>query len=358
MQDDSDESKEFEATPSRLKAARKKGDVAKLADLSSATSLAFVFLFSAIFLFFLRGHFRASLSYFWISDTWKTLEKSELIENAARLPIVWLILAMLSLLLVTGPVGALLPPAIVQSLVFSMDRVTPKLSNVSPISGFKNKFGSQGFFEFLKSSVKLTLFVLMGVFFTFSIFQDLFVLVELDLDAVILGMLLIFGRFAVICIVISLLIGVVDALFQRAFHLKKLRMSRKEMQDEFKESEGDPALKSRQRQVAAERARQGGLGDVPSADVVLVNPTHYAVALAWDRSGTSVPVVVAKGVDQVAQRIRALAHENGVPVRRDPVTTRSLYNLCKIGDPIHAEHFKAVAAAIRFADALRSRSSV
>ena len=133
-------------------------------------------------------------------------------------------------------------------------------------------------------------------------------------------------------------------------------MSHKELRDEYKESEGDPAMKQQRRQRAQDIAMNQMMGDVPSADVVVVNPTHYAVALKWKRGSGEVPVCVAKGVDEVAARIREKAREAGVPIHSDPPTARALHATIEIGQQISQEHYRPVAAAIRFADAMRKRA--
>jgi flagellar biosynthetic protein FlhB len=148
-------------------------------------------------------------------------------------------------------------------------------------------------------------------------------------------------------------VGVVDLVWQRLHHLSRNRMSRKELEDEMRESEGDPMLKGQRRQAGIAIAMNQAAAAVPKADVVIVNPTHFAVALAWDRGGGRAPVCVAKGVDEVALRIRTLAAEAGVPVRSDPPTARALHAAVDVGQEVPSAHFRAVAAAIRFADRIR-----
>jgi flagellar biosynthetic protein FlhB len=163
-------------------------------------------------------------------------------------------------------------------------------------------------------------------------------------------------EFLFIVLLIQLAIGAVDFLWQNHHHRQKLRMSRKEMMDEFKESEGDPHLKSARRQRAQEVATNRMLTDVATADVVVVNPTHYAVALKWDRTKGGAPLCVAKGVDEVARKIRERAAENGVPIHSDPPTARAIHATVEIGQEIRVEHYRAIAAAIRFADTMRKKA--
>jgi len=160
-----------------------------------------------------------------------------------------------------------------------------------------------------------------------------------------------------IVLLVALALGSIDFLWQRAEHTRKHRMSRKEMMDELKQSEGDPTVKQQRRQRGQEIATNKMLLDVPTADVVIVNPTHYAVALKWDRSQATAPVCVAKGVDEIAARIRVLAAENAVPVHSDPPTARALHAKVALGQEISQDHYRAVAAAIRFAENIRSKAA-
>ncbi len=148
----------------------------------------------------------------------------------------------------------------------------------------------------------------------------------------------------------------VDAIFQHDEHRRKNMMSRKEIQDETKDAEGDPHMKGKRRQKAMEIATGQMMAAVPEASVVIVNPTHYAVALKWDGGAGTAPICVAKGVDEVAATIRRIANENAIPIHSDPPTARALYATIGIGDEVEEEYYAPVAAAIRFADDMRERA--
>jgi flagellar biosynthetic protein FlhB len=149
-------------------------------------------------------------------------------------------------------------------------------------------------------------------------------------------------------------IALADVLYQRYEHIKGLRMSRQEIKDEMRESEGDPLVKGRLRQLRMERARKRMMAEVPKADVVVTNPTHYAVALKYDAQMAS-PKVVAKGVDKVAQKIREIAAENDVPVVENPPLARGLYAAVEIDQEITPEFYKAVAEVIGYVFRLKRR---
>lgn len=162
--------------------------------------------------------------------------------------------------------------------------------------------------------------------------------------------------FLSLVLVVSLVVGLIDIVWQRQEHLRKNRMSRKEVTDEAKQQDGDPHVKNQRRQRGYEIAMNQMLADVPEADVVIVNPTHYAVALKWTRKPGAAPACVAKGVDEIAARIREVAAKEGVPIHSDPPTARALHATVEIGQEIHPDQYRAVAAAIRFAEAMRARA--
>jgi flagellar biosynthetic protein FlhB len=238
-------------------------------------------------------------------------------------------------------------------VVFAAEKLAPKASRVSVLSNLRNKFGVDGLVEFAKAVVKLT-----------AIATALFVYLSRRVDEIVgaaaadprvIGALLTETLLALLAItaVIATVIGGADLVWQRISHARKLRMSLQEMKEEHRKSEGDGHVKAERRQRGQELALNQMLLDVPKADVVIVNPTHYAVALKWSRAKGSAPVCVAKGVDAVAARIRDVARTAGIPVHGDPATARALHATVEIGQEIRPEQYRAVAAAVRFADRLR-----
>ena len=150
-------------------------------------------------------------------------------------------------------------------------------------------------------------------------------------------------------------IAVADYVYQRYTHLKKLRMTKQEVKDEYKQMEGDPMVKSRIRQIRMERARHRMMENVPKADVVIVNPTHYAVALEYKMEQMDAPVVLAKGLDHLALRIREIAEENEIPVVENPPLARALFASVEIDQTIPPEHFKAGAEVIGYVMQLKNQ---
>ncbi len=242
-----------------------------------------------------------------------------------------------------------------QAVVVAPEKIKPKLSRISPISNAKQKYGMTGMVEFLKRFAKMSIIaIIAGVFFYQAFFSlsglssmpRAFLLIEMKNEAI---------KLTLYMIVATALITMIDLPYARFAHLKKLRMTFQEIRDESKENEGDPHMKSARRARAQAISQSGMLRDVATADVIIVNPTHYAVALKWDRNSGEVPVCVAKGVDQMAMRIRERADMHNVPIHSDPPCARSLYAMVEIGDGIKYEHYAAVAAAIHFADKHRPK---
>jgi flagellar biosynthetic protein FlhB len=257
---------------------------------------------------------------------------------------------------VVPAVLVLLAVLVQRAFVVTPSKLQPKLSRISLLQNIKNKFGRAGLFEFFKSFLKLTIYATCMGFFLNAHLNDIVSVVRgeaiqaLDL----LGRLIL--QMMLVVIIVSMLIGALDAMFQQQEHIRKNMMSRKEMMDELKESEGDPHLKQERRARAQSIATAQMMAEVPRSDVLIVNPTHYAVALRWDRAPGSAPICVAKGVDALALRMREVAQESAVPIHSDPPTARVLHASVDIGQEVAPDHYEAVAAAIRFADQMRERA--
>jgi len=356
QEDQSPADKPHDPTPRKLEDARKKGEIVRSADLNAAVTYGGMLLAAGLAtpwaaqviggqvqVMLGQAHSLAPL----LLSPGGTALSAEMLRPPA----------LVLLVIVAIPAGLLLAVLFSQrAILFTPSKLTPKLSRIDPISNAKQKFGAEGLFQFAKSTVKL---LIVSVLLTLYLAAraDL-ILTALYADpGQILGAL---GRlsfeFLAVVTLMAVAIGAVDWMWEWAQHQKKNRMTRQELMDETKSSEGDPHMKQQRRQRAQAIAMNQMLADIPGADVVVVNPTHYAVALKWDRAARDVPVCVAKGVDEVAAKIREVAAEAGVPVFSDPPTARSLHALVDIGAPIQPDHFKAVAAAIRFADLMRKKA--
>jgi flagellar biosynthetic protein FlhB len=347
--------KEHEASQQKLDQARKDGDLPKSVDLQAAAATGGLLL--ALVSLGAWAVERAGTAGMVALDQADRL--STLVTTGGSSAIAGLVLSFagppLALLLV-APVLVIGLLFATRGIVFAPTKLAPKLSRISPIATAAQKFGIEGLVEFGKSAAKLGVVALVLYQYLASRLEDILASLYLTpaMSAALMARMVL--EFLFILFLIQLAMGGVDYLWQIFRHRQRHRMSRKELMDEFKESEGDPHLKSARRQRAQEVATNRMLTDVASANVVVVNPTHYAVALKWDRTKGGAPICVAKGVDEIAAKIRERAAEHGVPIHSDPPTARAIHATVEIGQEIRVEQYRAVAAAIRFADAMRKRA--
>lgn len=350
-----DDDKEHDASQKKLDDARLQGDIARSQDVLVAASYA---AFLAVCLGLgAQALLQAGTAGAVFLDQADRL--SALMAQGARAPLGG---AMAAMILPLAPL-MLMPMAAViavlfatRGLVFAPDKLMPKLSRISPMSIAGQKFGRDGLFEFFKSFVKLALFGILLAFFLSSRTDRILASHAYASGMAMAELLRLTMEFLMLVVLVLAVIGVIDYIWQHFAHLRRNRMSRKDLTDESKESEGDPHFKGARRQKAREIAMNRMLEDVATADVIVVNPTHYAVALKWSRAKKRAPVCVAKGVDEIAARIRERAAGAGVPLHSDPPTARALHATVEIGQEISREHYRAVAAAIRFAEAMRKKA--
>lgn len=357
MSDQSDSAeKEFSPTPKKLADARKKGEVPRSADLNTSASYAGLLLVGGTVGGLLLNQLGAILSTL-LAEAPPLAQDIFVGGATAQFGVIGAsMLTVLAAWFLFPLVLVVLSALVQRSLVFAPEKLQPKISRINPIANAKNKFGRQGLFEFAKSALKLSIFLL--VLFAFLYGRNSQILSSIGLAPTQVSALLgsISFEFFALVLMISLLIGVVDFGWQYAEHIRKNRMTRRELMDETKQSEGDPHFKGKRRQRAQELATKQMLSEVPNANVVIVNPTHFATALAWRPTDGRAPICVAKGTDAVAARIRAIALEHNVPIFSDPPTARAIHGMVDVGGEIHPEHYRAVAAAIRFADKMRTRA--
>ncbi|MEZ5752450.1 MAG: flagellar type III secretion system protein FlhB [Paracoccaceae bacterium] len=337
-----------EPTPRKLDQARQRGEGPRLTEMTAAIAM-LALLGTAL----LPGG--------WVPDRLATLGRGLLVAGAGGdVPVPSAVLGAVATAF--APV-ALVPPVLVigwligaRGLIFAPVKLLPKASRVSPLANATQKFGAAGLVEFAKTVAKALLFALALAALMRARLPAILALTGQEPVAIVTALLAFTLEFMALVVAILLGIGVLDTLWQRRLFRRQNRMSDKELRDELKESEGDPHLRQKRRNRAQEIAQTRMMADVPRAAVVIVNPTHYAVALAWSPSSPRAPVCVAKGTDEVAARIRDAAMRARVPIRSDPPTARALHASVRLGDEIKPEHFAAVAAAIRFADAMRHKA--
>lgn len=354
-QDESAE-KSHEATPRKLEQARKKGDIPRAPDLLTAAGyLGLLLCGLSVGAESLKAF--ASVLMPLIAQPDRLIDT--FFQDGASAPVGQLMSASLKsviAILVIPSLLVLLVLLATRGIVFAPSKLVPKAQRLSVLENAKNKYGRRGLFEFFKSFVKLTGYSACLALFLRSQSGDILGVVRATPGEVVQMMVSKMMQFLTLVVLIAGAIGLLDFFWQRAEFMRRNRMTLKEMRDEFKDSEGDPHMKNQRRARAQEIALNQMMGEVPNADVIVVNPTHYAVALKWSRMPGSAPVCVAKGVDEIALKIREIASENDVPIQSDPPTARALFAATEIGDEISPDHYAPVAAAIRFADEMRAKA--
>lgn len=346
--------KTFDPTPQKLAEARRKGDIPRSQDVTAAAVyLGFYAVILTVGAFAVQH--AASVLMMFLSRSDQLMGKilgpggSGLMASIMG-EALWALAPLFAV-----PIVAVLVSLLGQQAVtISGDKLMPKLSKLSILKNAKNKFGPTGLMEFAKSFTKL---LAIGFALSLYLISDLDRMIGASQsDAKITGALMMQSLVVLVGItcIISVSIAGLDLVWQRFDHARKLKMSYQDLRDEAKQSEGDPYMKAQRRQRAQAIATNHMLLDVPKADVIIVNPTHFSVALQWSRDKGSAPLCIAKGENEIALRIREIAGTAEIPIHSDPPTARALYATVEIGAEIPPEHYRAVAAAIRFSDKLRN----
>lgn len=351
MAEESGQEKTEEPTAKRLEEAREKGQVPRSRELTTVL----VMILSAVTLFFVGENIVADLGEVMalsFSLTRKQLFDTDAMANTF-IQSVEIMAFDIGIFLAVTLVAALAAPALIGGWNFSGQAMAPKGERMSPLKGLKRIFGPQGLIELAKALGK---FILVGAISTailWGIRDQLLTLGRQEVEVAMadLGYLTLWVFLAITATLI--LIAVVDVPFQLWNHTRQLRMTKQEVKDEMKDSEGNPEVKGRIRRMQVQMSQQRMMQDIPSADVVITNPTHYAVALKYDQTKSGAPVVVAKGADLISQQIRMVAEHNEVPILSAPPLTRAVYYSTEIGDEIPSGLYIAVAQVLAFVFQLR-----
>ena len=248
--------------------------------------------------------------------------------------------------------AALLGNAIQHRILFSVDPIMPQLSRISPGAGLRRLFSKQALANFAKGLAKLTLFGAVIGALLWPQRQRIIGLVAVDPAIILPFTRALAMKMLGTVVAILAIVAAADYLFQYRQWYERQKMSVREMKEEFRQSEGDPAIKGKIRQLRAARARKRMMAAVPKASVVITNPTHFAVALQYER-GMNAPLCVAKGADLIARKIREVAEAHGIPVVENPPLARALHGTVEIDQEIPQEHYRAVAEIIGYVMRLR-----
>jgi flagellar biosynthetic protein FlhB len=351
MADKSDDTEKTEdPTQKRLDDALERGDVAKSQEINTWFVIAGATLVLSTFAGSIGDGFQTPLRNL-IANSWQIRTDGPGLLALTE-QIGYRLAAVLGVPLLLLMMAAVAGNVIQHRFVWSGESLKPKLSKISVVSGAKRIFGKQAAANFAKGLFKL---IALGAVMTAVLWPErsrLDAMVRLDPDAL-LGItksltLQLLGA----VIVMLALVAIADYLFQYRQWFERQKMSLREMKEEFKQSEGDPHIKARIRQLRHVRMKKRMMAAVPKASVIITNPTHYSVALSYER-GMSAPVCVAKGVDNIALKIREIAREHDIPVVENVPLARALYAVVEIDDEIPAEHYHAVAEIIGYVMGLK-----
>ncbi|MGV2989755.1 flagellar biosynthesis protein FlhB [Vibrio sp. E150_011] len=352
MSEQSSQDKSEKASPQKVKKARQEGQIPRAKEFTSAV------IFVAVALYFnsqlpliwmqISGVFRFNMS-LTREDLDNPMQSIEHLGHSLGI-IIELLLPMFVVIVIVAVASSLL----LGGWIFRPANIQPKLSKISPLAGLKRMFSTRSIAELLKSTFKVAIIFALLYSYLNSNIQNLLGMQQLTLNQGVTLIMSILFEGLLLMGVALLIFGVVDIPYQRWEHLKQLKMTKQELKEEYKSNEGRPEVKQRIRQIQQQFARRKIEKTVPKADVVITNPTHYAVALKYDTTLSDAPFVVAKGVDETAMHIQRIARENHVEILHSPPLTRSIYHTTAIEQAIPSQLYIAVAHILTYVMQLRS----
>lgn len=346
MAEGSDAERTEQPTQKRLEEARKKGQIPRSTELNAAS----VVLIAGAGLHFVGGHLGNGLHEMMRSGL--SLSRDQALDPSTAVSM-FAASAQHALLAAAPVLGltlvvALLAPLTIGGWNLAFNTLAPDFSRLSPLKGIKRVFSMRGLVELVKAFAKFGVVALVAVIFLWLKTDEMLAL-GAEPTAAAIGHAITLAGQALLALAGGLaLIAAVDVPFQIFQHMKSLRMTRQEIRDEIKESEGNPEVKSKIRQLQQEVAKRRQMQEVPTADVVITNPTHYAVALRYDEKRMRAPIVVAKGADEVAAKIREIATEHDVPLFEAPPLARALFRAVDLNQEVPARLYVAVAQVLTY----------
>jgi len=341
-----DEDKSEEPTTKKKADAIKKGQIGRSMDLSSAIALIGalwgLYLFGGDF----AGSCKAIMREFFIgfADWQPTQTNFTALAHHVLVLLAKMLAPLLLFFLGLGLIGNLSQVG----LHFTLEKLQPKLSNVFSLSGFKRLFGKDTWVELLKGVAKITIVGIIAYFVIKAHYEDILYMVDMEIGVFCAYMIDIIVELLLKIIAFLIVLGAVDLIYQKRKTHNEMKMTKNEVKDEHKQSEGDPKVVAARKRMMYKLHQQFMMKEVPSATVVITNPTHLAIALRYERGKDQVPLVVAKGADKIAEKIRQLATENNVPIVENKPLARAMYDVVEVGDPLPAEFFSAVAEVLAY----------
>lgn len=340
-----------EATPKKLDDARKKGQVAKSRELVMAVSL--IALFYTLQFFGLLTGERFVDVFKWIyADVipeYTSMYRSGFTPQAFNTLFIGVALQMLILVapyFLVGVIIAFLGTVLQIGFKVTPEPMKPKLSKLSPLNGVKRLFSKQQLFELVKSLLKVAIIFYIAYITVKDDADFIYIIYDMPLTqaiGLICGLIVNLG---IRISLVYLIVGIIDFIYQKRHFKEEMKMTKQEVKDEYKNAEGDPQIKGQQKARMREASRRRMMQAVPQADVVITNPTHFAVAIKYDSEVDSAPVVIAKGADYFAERIKNAAREHGIEITENKPLARALYTTVEVGEEIPPELYDAVAVIL------------
>ena len=351
MAETSKEDKTEAASPRRIEKAREEGQVPRSREMNT-----FVMLLAGIGgLWLMGGHLYDSLGQ--VMEQALLFDRAQLFDTARMLTVLWQLsqntLLALAPFFALMTFAALAAPALLGGLVITLAAVRPQFSRVNPISGLARLFSVQVLVELAKAVAKATLIGTVAYCFLNSHLDQLLTLPNMPAPKALATVMSLTASACAMCVAALIIVVGMDAPYQLWTYAKNLRMSKEEQRQEHKNADGDPHIKAKIRQVQQARARRRMMSKVPKADVIVTNPSHFAVALSYQKDKNGAPRVVAKGADDVALRIRAIAAEHHLPMLEAPPLARALYFHVDLDREIPIELYTVVAEVVAWAIRLK-----
>lgn len=347
----STEDKTEEPTPKKLKEAREKGQIAKSVDLTSS-----IILMGATVILIVLSSFYYEYGRAFINQSFRLINKNELSYKSIMSIVLFMIkngfIASMPIILTVMILGIISNIAQI-GLVISKEGLKPQLSKLNPINGFKRFFSKRSIIELFKSIAKISVIAYFSYKYVSSVIFDILKISDLNPEGIFPFASKIINGQLIRLVFILFTLGIIDFVVQKRQLKKELRMSKEEIKEEMKQTEGNPQIKSKIKQKQREIAMRRMMHEVPKATVVVTNPTHFAVALKYERGQSGAPKVIAKGSDFLALKIKEVANKSDVPIVENKEVARSLYYKCEIDDEIPIELYQVVAEIIAYIFSLK-----
>ena len=345
-----EEEKTEEPTDKKIEDAKKEGNVPKSMEVTGAA----VLFFGSLYLLFFSGPALDQIkklflySYTFIGEemtgnVFYTIGHTTIITLVTTLLPLFVLVLILVFVTNWAQFGFLVTPLKID------------LQKLDPIKGMKNIFAPKKALEALKLTMKLLIIVIVMFLLFMLTYKAFLSMMDKELQGTIYAIIELIGYFLAAILLIIIIFAIMDFYFTRHYYFKSLKMSKQEIKDEFKNMDGDPQVKGRIRKIQMQMAQKRMMSEVPDADVVITNPTHYAVALKYDNQVDSAPKIVAKGIDFIALKIKDIARENDIPIIENPALARSIYSQIEIDQEIPGEFYKALAEIFSYVYELNKR---